>query len=59
MTTAVYFNDKIVGNTVLIAVFLMRSDADAFAKNYVLTDVFVKDLPIEAWTDFSNILGYI
>lgn len=59
MTTAVYYNDEGTGDVILLAVFLMKSDAETFAKNYILTDIFVKDLPTEAWIDFSNIRGYI
>ena len=59
MTTAVYYNSKETGEPVLLAVFLMKSDANDFAKNYVLTDILIKDLPFDAWTDFSNLRGYI
>lgn len=59
MTTAVYFNGKTTGKPILLAVFLMKSEAETFAKGYGLNEILIKDLPTEAHADFIKIKGYI
>lgn len=54
MTTAVYFNDP-YGEVVLIATFLMKTDAEGYVKESFLGSLKIKELSHDAWHDFESI----
>jgi hypothetical protein len=60
MMTAVYYTSTFNGEKVLLAAFLMKTDADLFIKSQTLiNNLETQDLPTEAYTNFSKIRGYI
>lgn len=54
MTTAVYFNNP-CGEVVLLAAFLMKTDAEGYVKASFLDGLKIKELPHDAWHDFKSI----
>lgn len=54
MLSAVYMTDK-YGEVVLVATFLMRTDAEDYVKASFLSSLRVKELSHDAWRDFQSI----
>lgn len=60
MMTAVYSTSNFSGEKILLAVFLMKTDAELFIKSQTLMNSLeTQDLPTEAYINFSKIRGYI
>jgi hypothetical protein len=55
MLTAVYFVEN--GKVTITGVFLMRSDAESFAKHSFITDLEVRDF--SSWDDWSNMRSVV
>ena len=54
MLTAVYFNGK-YEDVVLVAAFLMKTDADDYVKSSFLSNLKTKEMSTDAWRDFQSI----
>ena len=54
MLSAVYLNDT-YGEVVLVAAFLMRTDAEDYVKSSFLGNLKIKELSHDAWRDFKSI----
>ena len=55
MLTVVYFNDP-DGEVILVAAFLMKTDAEDYVEKSFLDDLKIKELSHnEAWRDFQSI----
>jgi len=54
MLSAVYFNDK-NEEAILVAAFLMKTDAEDYVKSSFLGNLKIKELSLDAWRDFQSI----
>ena len=54
MLTAVYFNDP-DEEVILVAAFLMKTDADDYVKSSFLSNLKTKEMSTDAWRDFQSI----
>lgn len=54
MLTVVYFNDP-DGEVILVAVFLMKTDAEDYVKSSFLSNLKTKEMSTDAWRDFQSI----
>lgn len=54
MLTAVYFNDP-KEEVILVAAFLMKTDADDYVKGSFLSNLKTKEMSTDAWRDFQSI----
>jgi len=54
MLTAVYLTDP-YGEAVLVAAFLMRTDAEDYVKASFLDSLKIKELSNDAWRNFQSI----
>lgn len=54
MLTAVYFNDPDL-EVVLVAAFLMKTDAEDYVKSSFLSNLKTKEMSMDAWRDFQSI----
>jgi hypothetical protein len=56
MLFVVYFHEKDDKYPVMVAVFLMKSDAEMFVKNSTLQEQYkVKETSSDAWTSWAKI----
>ena len=54
MLTAVYFNDP-YEEVILVAAFLMKTDADDYVKSSFLSNLKTKEMSTDAWRHFQSI----
>lgn len=54
MLTVVYFNDP-YEEVILVAAFLMKTDAEDYVKSSFLSNLKTKEMSTGAWRDFQSI----